>query len=148
MALFILADGASHPPEIQWSNQLKRISLFLLPLLFAGAGLLHFLKTDLYVKIVPPHFPSPPLLVYASGIAEIAGAIGLLLPPVRRLAASGLVLLLIAVFPANVYMALHNVRVTSTFIPQWLLWARLPLQAVLIWWILWASRPKRPHSSI
>ncbi len=111
-------------------------------MLFTGAGVFHFLKTDAFVKIVPPYLPTPRLLVYASGIAEITGAFGLLLPPIRRLAAWGLVLLLIAVFPANLYMAIHSVQVTTTPAPQWLLWARLPLQAILIWWVLWTGKAK------
>jgi uncharacterized membrane protein len=67
-------------------------------LLLAGAGTLHFLKTDTFIKIVPPLLPAPRLLVYASGVAEIAGAVGLLVPGIRRMAAWGLVLLLVAVF--------------------------------------------------
>ena len=119
---------------------LKRISIFLLPALFATAGALHFLKTDLFVKIVPPSLPAPRLLVYVSGLAEIAGALGFLFMPTRRLASWGLILLLLAVFPANIYMASHSVQVTATPLPQWLLWARLPLQAVLIYWVFWAAR--------
>lgn len=127
---------------------LKRTSLFALPLLFMMAGILHFLQTDLFVKIVPPYLPAPRLLVYASGIAEMAGGLGLLLPRLRRLAAAELVLLLIAVFPANVYMASGHVQVTKTPIPQWALWARLPLQAVLICWIWWAAKPNCRDSSV
>ncbi len=69
----------------------------------------------------------------------MAGGLGLLLAPVRRTAGWGLVLLLIAVFPANIYMAAHSIQLTRTPAPQWLLWARLPLQAVLVWWILWTT---------
>jgi uncharacterized membrane protein len=104
---------------------------------------LHFFRTDAFVKIVPPDLPSHGLLVYASGISEIAGGIGLLLPRFRRLAAFSLVLLLIAVFPANVYMAMQSIQVTDTPIPQWLLWARLPLQPVLMCWVLWTAKPDR-----
>jgi uncharacterized membrane protein len=101
-----------------------------------SAGVSHFLETDLFAKIIPPYLPSHRLLVYVSGVAEIAGAIGLLLPPLRRSAAWGLVLLLIAVFPANLYMATSSVQVTANPVPQWMLWARLPLQAVLIGWVI------------
>jgi uncharacterized membrane protein len=75
-------------------------------------------------------------MVYISGAAEIAGGFGLLLPRVRRLAAWGLVALLIAVFPANIYMALDHVQITTNPLSPWVLWSRLPLQFLLIWWIL------------
>ncbi len=94
----------------------------------------------MFARIVPPYLPAPRLLVYVSGIAEIAGGVCLLVPPLRRLAAWGLVLLLLAVFPANFYMATHHIQVTNSPLPQWLLWARLPLQAVLIGWILWTTQ--------
>lgn len=77
--------------------------------------------------------------MHVSGIAEVVGAIALLVTPFRRAAAWGLALLLIAVFPANIDMALYSIQVTSTPLPQWLLWARLPLQPLLIWWIVWAA---------
>ncbi len=99
------------------------------------------LWTGAYAQIVPPYLPWHRFLVYVSGAAEIAGALGLLIPSWRRLAAWGLVLLLIAVFPANVYMANHGVQINARPMPQWLLWARLPLQALLIWWILWCTAP-------
>lgn len=105
--------------------------------IFAGAG--HFLKPELYVKIVPPGFPSPQLLVFISGICEILGGFGLLILPVRKLAAWGLIALLIAVFPANIYMALHPER--FGFAP-WLLWARLPLQFVFGAWIWFVAKPE------
>ncbi len=101
-------------------------------------GLLHFLKPASFVQIVPTWLPAALLLVYISGAAEIAGGLGLLLKPVRYYAAIGLVLLYIAVFPANVNMAIHNIQPEgSPHIPQLLLWLRLPFQALFIslaWW--------------
>jgi uncharacterized membrane protein len=117
-------------------------SLAITALLFAGAGLYHFINTGSYLKIMPPYIPWPVAMVYISGAAEIAGGLGLLIPMLRKAASWGLVLLLIAVFPANVYMATHNVQVTSSPIPQALLWARLPLQAVFIWWALYCGQIK------
>ncbi len=99
---------------------------------YVGAGILHFLYPDGYAKIVPPIFPAPVVMVYLSGIAEIAGGAGLLIPKLRRKAAWGLVALLIAVFPANIYMAMESPHV-------WYLWARLPIQIPLIWWVLWCT---------
>jgi uncharacterized membrane protein len=79
-------------------------SLYLLAALFVGAGLLHFLHPETYLRIMPPALPAPRLLVLLSGVAEMAGGLGLLLPATRRWAASGLLALLLAVFPANIYM--------------------------------------------
>lgn len=101
-----------------------------LALLFVGAGLLHFIHPETFERIVPPVLPAPRLLVLLSGAAEVAGGLGLLLPTTRRWAGWGLLALLVAVFPANVYM----VGLADTLhIPAWVLWARLPLQPLLMW---------------
>jgi uncharacterized membrane protein len=113
---------------------------FFIALLFIGAGALHFINTDLYLKIMPPYIPWHLAMVYISGVAEIAGGVGLLVPILRKSAAWGLVALLIAVFPANVYMAVDHIQATTHPIPQALLWVRLPLQAVMIWLVLYSVR--------
>jgi len=104
-------------------------------LLFMVAGAMHFVVPDLYARVVPPYLPAPKALVYVSGAAEIAGGLGMLWGPTRRAATWGLIALLIAVFPANLYMAQAHV-----IGPAWALWARLPVQAVLIGWVWWAGR--------
>lgn len=116
----------------------RKIALVAASILYVTAGVLHFRYPGSYVKIVPPFIPDRLTMVYVSGAAEIAGGIGLLLPLFRRAAAWGLVALLIAVFPANVYMALDRAGAGQT--PAYLLWARLPVQFVLIWWVLWCSK--------
>lgn len=117
----------------------KRISRLVLALVFLVAGAAHFLRPQPFVRIVPPYLPEPLLLVYLSGAAEVAGGLGLLLPATRRWAAWGLVLLLIAVFPANIYMLqAHGAGVQ---VPLWALWLRLPLQLVLIAWAWQHTRP-------
>ncbi len=113
---------------------------FLIAVLFIAGGVFHFINTDLYLKIMPPYIPWHLAMVYISGVAEIAGGVGLLVPILRKSAAWGLVALLIAVFPANVYMAMERVQVTAHPIPQALLWARLPMQAVMIWLVLYSVR--------
>ncbi len=105
---------------------------WLLAVLFIVAGSMHFVLTPYYLKIMPPYLPAPEFLVEFSGICEILGGIGLLLSPTRTLAAWGLIALLIAVLPANVYMALDHSHWPQ--IPVWALWARLPLQLPIIWW--------------
>jgi uncharacterized membrane protein len=111
------------------------LSRVLLGVLFIGAGVLHFVVPEMYVAMIPPGYPAPRALVLWSGVAEIAGGIGLLVPwrPLRRWAGWGLVLLLVAVYPANVQMAL------TTEAPFGLLWMRLALQGVLVAWVLRAS---------
>jgi uncharacterized membrane protein len=110
----------------------------LLGALFIVAGVMHFAAPGSYVKIMPPMLPAPWLLVYASGIFEMLGGVGLMVPGTRRWAAWGLVALLVAVWPANVYMAMVPGR--FPMIPVWALWVRVPLQIPLIVWALWAGR--------
>ena len=117
-----------------------RASRAALALLFAAAGVLHFVHPGAYVRIVPPFLPGPRLLVLLSGAFEVAGGLGLLVPRFRRAAGVGLVLLLAAVFPANVYMALDPEGAGGGIAPV-LLWLRLPLQPLLAWWVVWSVRP-------
>ena len=120
----------------------RNIWRYLAVIFFALAGVMHFLNAETYLEFMPPYFPNPRLLVALSGLAEIAGGIGLLIPRLRRAAGWGLIALLIAVFPANIYMAQHPERF---HIASWILWARLPLQAVFVWWVWFVSihRPSK-----
>lgn len=110
---------------------MNNVSLYLQAFIYTLAGLTHFISPKMYLAIMPPYIPAHRLMVILSGVAEILLGVGLLFPATRALSAWGLILLLIAVFPANVYMA-----TSSRFrkFPAWLRWARLPLQGVLIWW--------------
>jgi len=103
--------------------------------LFVTSGTLHFLKPELFRSIVPPALGHANELVAISGLAELAGGIGLLVPATRRAAAYGLVALALAVWPANIYMAMASARFASVA-PAWVLWARVPLQIPLVLWIL------------
>lgn len=100
-------------------------------LFFVCSGIAHFVKPRPFVEMIPENLPKRKEIVYASGVFEILGGLGLLFPPTRRLAAKGLVTLLYAVFPANLNMAIDN-KINSGTVPRWLLWARLPLQFVMI----------------
>jgi uncharacterized membrane protein len=106
-----------------------------------GIGLLHFLRPGPFVRIVPAALPSPLALVLVSGFFEVLGGIGLFVPRARRAASIGLVVLYVAVFPANVNMLMHPALGAS--VPLWALWARLPMQAVLVAWALWVGGPPR-----
>ena len=104
----------------------------LLAALMSGVGLLHFVQPAPFVRIMPAWLPAPLLLVYVSGVFEILGGVGLLIPATRKAAAWGLIALYIAVFPANVSQALRKIPYGKA--PLWLTWARLPLQAGFIAW--------------
>ena len=100
--------------------------------IFIVAGALHFILTATYVRIMPPYLPAHTLLVQISGVCEILGGIGLLVPATRVFAAWGIIALLVAVMPANIQMAVDHAHWPK--IPEWALWARLPLQLPLIAW--------------
>jgi uncharacterized membrane protein len=87
-------------------------------------------------------FPWHLAMVRVSGFFEILGGVGLLIPQTRRAAAWGLVALLFAVFPANLYTATNPIQAGTVSIAPWVRWARLPLQIVLIWWVLWCTRTR------
>lgn len=103
------------------------------------AGANHFVHPDGYVAIMPPDLPAHLELVYISGVFEMLGGLGVLFSHTRKLAAWGLIALLIAISPANVHMALHPEQFPD--IPAWVLYARLPFQLVFIAWVWWATRP-------
>ncbi len=119
-------------------NILRAVMKWILGLLFAAAGVNHFLMPETYVAIMPPYLPRPLALVYLSGAAEVALGAMLLIPKFQTLAAWGLIALLIAVFPANLHMALNPNEFPD--IPPVALWIRVPLQAVLIAWAFWFTR--------
>jgi uncharacterized membrane protein len=100
---------------------------------FLLAGSLHFLRPKPYVAIVPDALPRKREMVFASGVAELAGGAGVLVPGTRRLAGWWLIATLLAIFPANVNMAVNAER--FRIVPEPLLWARLPLQGALIAWV-------------
>jgi len=110
-----------------------------LGLVFIVAGVNHFVVPGPYRRIVPPGWGDPAALVAVSGVAEIAGGLGVLMPRTRRPAGVGLIALLAAVFPANLHMALHPEEFRR--IPRWALFARLPLQPLMMRWAWRATRP-------
>lgn len=126
--------------EANEPSRAKRVSWFLLALLYALAGLNHFLDPGFYLRMMPPYLPWHEGLVALSGVAEIALGLAVLLPRLRPWAGLGLVALLLAVFPANLHMALHPEDFAS--FPSWGLYLRLPVQLLLIAWAWWATRPE------
>lgn len=125
--------------KFSWMRVFKIILKYLLCVFFVVAGINHFINPDFYLSIMPPYLPWHLFLVYLSGFFEIALGVMILIPPLTRVAASGLVALLIAVFPANIHMAINPLLYPD--ISSIALWLRLPLQGVLITWAYWYTRP-------
>jgi uncharacterized membrane protein len=123
------------------ANMFKKISLGLMTLFYFVAGLNHFWHPSDYLHIMPPYLPYPLLLVQFSGFAESFLGVLLIWKKIRRWTCYGVIALLIAIFPANIYM-LTSGGAGTTF-PHWALVLRLPLQAVLILWAYWHSLPDK-----
>ncbi len=111
----------------------NKISLLCLSLFFISMGIVHFICEDFLIKIVPPILPYKAFIVYFSGILEIIFGIGILIARIRPIIAWLMISLLIAVFPANIYMFMH--RMEFGFLPIWVHYLRLPLQLVLVAWV-------------
>jgi uncharacterized membrane protein len=110
---------------------------------FIAAGINHFRLPAVYVAMIPPWLPFPSTLNVLSGLAEIAGGVGVLLPSLRCAAGWGLIALLVAVFPANLHVALLGHMPGFSFTPL-TLWLRLPLQAVFVAWVAWVTLREPP----
>jgi uncharacterized membrane protein len=118
-----------------------RVGKYIFGTIFIAAGIGHFLITRTYENIMPDYLPAHRDLVLLSGAAEMLGGIGVMTSKYQRAAAWGLVMLLIAVMPANIWMAQHPERYPG--IPLWAIWTRLPLQLPLIWWAWLYTRDRR-----
>jgi uncharacterized membrane protein len=111
--------------------------------LFIGSGILHFVKHEGYVRLMPTALPYPHGLVYLSGVIEGGLGVLLLVPRTRRVAAWALIPTLIAIFPANIYAATTagTAHAAMPGVPVWAAWLRLPVQGVLIAWAYRYTRP-------
>lgn len=110
----------------------RKISLYVMAAFYIAAGINHFVNPEFYRKIMPPWLPAHDLLIYASGIAEVGLGILVLPSSTRRAAAWGIILLLLAVFPANIQMMLNYRDQQHPYL--WIAVLRLPLQLLLIAW--------------
>jgi len=109
--------------------------------LYIAAGFNHFINPQFYLKIMPPWVPYHKEMVFISGVCEILFAMLLIFPSTRRLGAWGIILLLVAVFPANVQMLLNYNKENNPLL--WVAIVRLPVQLILIWWAYgFARKPK------
>ena len=135
------AGDAASGTRARWIRAALRV---VLAVAMVAVGVAHFVAPDGFVRIVPAFLPAPLVLVYVSGLFEILGGAGLLIRPIRRAAALGLIALFIAVFPANVNMAVNRIPLDGrTVLPDWALWLRLPLQALLVAWAYHLAREDR-----
>ena len=116
---------------------------WLLALLFIISGVGHFVRSDGYLRLMPPSLPFHVELVYLSGVVEVALGMMLLVPRTQRFAAWAYIPTLLAIFPANIYAAMTagTQHEAMPGVPVWAAWLRLPLQLVLIAWAYWYTKP-------
>jgi uncharacterized membrane protein len=124
-------------------KRFRMASKILMGIAYMATGFNHFFDPQLYLRIMPPYLPYPMFLQYLAGFFEFALGLLLLFPKYTRLAAWGLIALLIAVYPANINMALHQELFPE--LPTWFHWVRLPLQFLLIAWAWWYTRDDLPY---
>jgi uncharacterized membrane protein len=121
----------------------KLVVRVLVAIAMVAIGVAHFTSAEGFVAIVPKALPAPLLLVQVSGACEVLGGVGLLVRPVQVAAAWGLVALYVAVFPANLNMAVNHIhQLGGMTVPEWALWLRLPFQGVFIGVAYWLSRSR------
>jgi uncharacterized membrane protein len=118
----------------------KEILRGVLSIAMIIVGTTHFTHTEQFVRIVPPQLPAPAALVYVSGVFEILGGVGILIPWVSVAAAWGLIALFVAVFPANINQAINSIAIDGIPDHPLLYWFRLPFQAVFIAWAWWYTQ--------
>jgi len=119
----------------------KRVLLWVMGAFYILSGLNHFLSADAYIAIMPDYLPWHSQLVFLSGLVEVGLGIAVLIPATRVAAAWGIIVLLIAIFPANLYVAMNDLPYVGDEPSTVLNWLRLPLQLVLIGWAYWYTRP-------
>jgi len=120
---------------------MPRIPLLIISLFFLIGSMSHFFLSEFFINAMPDYLIFHREIVFISGICELLGATAILIAKYRVLAAYGLIILCIVVFPVNINMALHPEQFSN--IPITILYLRLPLQAVFIWFIWWAIKPER-----
>ena len=123
---------------------MPRIPLLVIASFFMAGSIGHFVFAEFFIQIMPDYIGYHEEIVAISGVFEILGAIGILVPRTRLLAAYCLMALIIAVYPANIDMAMHPEKFPD--IPEILLYIRLPLQFLFLWFVWWAIKPERMHA--
>ncbi len=116
-------------------NNTQLVARIITGLLFVFAGIVHFVRPEFYEEVMPPMLPGPRQLIYISGFFEILGGVGLWSSRFKRPAAWGLIALLVAVYPANIYHAIKREEFPGFLGSAAYHIIRLPLQAVMVWWV-------------
>ncbi|GMQ84550.1 MAG: hypothetical protein BMS9Abin07_0114 [Acidimicrobiia bacterium] len=123
----------------------KRVLLWVMGGFYVVAGMNHFLNAEAYIAIMPTYLPWHGQLVFLSGLGEVALGIGVLIPTTRVVSAWGIILLLILIFPANLYVAMNDLAYFGGEPNTLLNWLRLPFQLVLIAWAYGYTKPALPE---
>jgi uncharacterized membrane protein len=131
-------------------SRLQHVLLWVMGIFYAASGVIHLVDPAFYLPMMPPYLPWHLGLIYLSGLAELVLGVAVLVPATRRVAAWGIILLLVAVFPANLHIALHDVPLggRAQGFGVWN-WIRLPFQTVFIawaWWYTLSPLPVRPRA--
>jgi len=124
-------------------SKVRRPLRALCAAIFITVGVRHLTDPGLFLPMMPPVLPAPGPLVFVSGVAAVFLGVCLLIPGLRTVARWGLLAFLVAVFPANLYAAMEGIHLGEMTAPDWVLWARLPGQALLMAWVWWASKVAR-----
>ena len=140
MSTDVAPEILSQPRPPKWRVGLRVVLRALLTVAFVAVGVLHFVRPQFFEAIAPPYLPAPLALVYISGFFEILGGQAIQVPRLRSTAGWGLIALLIAVFPANVNMAMNNIQPEGFTVTPAQQWLRLPFQLVFIAWVWWCAR--------
>lgn len=149
-ALILVFFAILHAPPVRkapWLATRRDKACFAAGFAFLFTGVSHFTNPARFIEMMPPFIPAHAEMVIVSGAAEIAGALGLMIPATRRAAAMGLLALLIAVFPANVYVAIAGKTVQGMPSASWYYWVRLPFQFVYMAWIYWFAVRRDPRTA-
>ncbi|MFO0756656.1 MAG: DoxX family membrane protein [Byssovorax sp.] len=122
-------------------NRVRPVLRWVLTAAMVAIGVAHFAIPAPFEAMMPSLLPAPHALVLVSGFFEILGGLGLAWSRTRRLASYGLIALYVAVFPANINMAVNHIQIGASPLPPALLWGRLPFQILFIAWAYWVGRP-------
>jgi uncharacterized membrane protein len=117
----------------------RRIARWVLALAYLVAGVAHLRSPGGFIAITPGWVPYPAAVIFLTGLAEVAGAVGLMMPPLRKAAGIGLALYALCVWPANINHALNDIAIGGVHLGWAYHGPRLALQPVIIWWALWAA---------
>ena len=131
-------------PSVEFMEKFHQGFIIFVGLSYILAGIPHFTNPDFYAPMMPPYLPWHKELILLSGLFEILGGVGMFFPFSRRFSSVGLIALLVAVFPANMHLAINEIQLLDAPVNPIALWARIPFQAVFIYTVWWAGIKEHP----